>query len=334
LKIVVIGPHFTDSFARNICVTLEAMGHEVVAVPGIRTLHYQGRWARAFWTLLPKAMPAVEKHHYSTLIREVDAAKPDFILVTIGSLPPETVESLRKLGHGPVVCWYTDPMANWTRQYLLAAPWDAIFLKEPWAVRLLRDQLDQPAFYLPEAMNPMWHRRCEGQEHGRTKYRCDLLAQGTLHYYRARMLEPFIEYDLKIWGSNAPAWLSSKSRQRYTGEFIGETTKSCAFSSAKIALNILSHQEIEGVNCSLFEYAGCGLFQITQWKPTLEELFKPEKEVVTYRNRTELKEKVDFYSGRPDLRAEISDRAYCRAHAEHTYQVRLRNLINTISASN
>jgi spore maturation protein CgeB len=222
-------------------------------------------------------------------------------------------------------------MATWQRQYLLAAPWDAIYLKEPWAVRVLRNHLGQRAFYLPEAMNPLWHRRCQVTQNDQRKYGCDLLAQGTLHYYRARMLEPFVDYDLKIWGANDPTWLHSPAKLCYTNTFVGEGIKARAFACAKIALNIVKYSEIEGVNCALFEYAGCGLFQIAEWKQSLPQLFEPEKEIVTYRDRNELKEKVDFYLSRPDLRQEIAARAYTRALDEHTYEFRLQSLFRMMA---
>ena len=77
------------------------------------------------WTLLPQAIPGLEYRMYARMVQKVRNARPDLVLVTIGSLPPEIVESLKAVGHAPVVCWYTDPMATWQRQYLLAAPWDA-----------------------------------------------------------------------------------------------------------------------------------------------------------------------------------------------------------------
>jgi spore maturation protein CgeB len=331
MKIAVIGPHFPDSFARNICVTLKAIGHEVVSLAGTRTSHFQSRWSRAMWTILPTAIPGLEHRMYAHMVQEVGNAQPDLVLVTIGTLPPEIVESLKTAAHAPVVCWYTDAMANWHRQYLLASPWDAIFLKEPWAVSVLRNHLGQRAFYLPEAMNPMWHRRCQVTQSDRQKYGCDLLAQGTLHYYRARMLEPFVDYEMKIWGASDPPWLHSPAKLRYTNIFVGEGIKARVYACAKIALNIVNHLEIEGVNCSLFEYAGCGLFQIAEWKQSLPQLFEPEKEIVTYRDRNELKEKVDFYLSHSDLRQEIAARAYVRALAEHTYESRLQSLLRTIT---
>jgi spore maturation protein CgeB len=330
MKIVVIGPSFRDSFARNICVTLTAMGHDVVNLAGTRTLHFQSRLVRGFWAIAPKLFPSIEAKDAEQMIRAAKRVEPDLILVTIGDLSPDTVAALRAETKAPVVCWYTDAMANWARQYLLAAPWDAIFVKEPNAVRVLKDMLGQRAFYLPEAMNPMWHRPVEPTAQDHRKYDCDLLAQGTLHYYRARMLEPFVDYDLKVWGANNPPWIHSKTKRCYTNIVVAEETKAKAFSCAKIALNIVSHLEFEGVNCSLFEYAGCGLFQIAEMKPSLAGVFKPEEEIVTYRDRQELKEKVEFYLAHPDLRTMISAQAAVRAQREHTYEVRLRELLQIL----
>ena len=92
----------------------------------------------------------------------------------------------------------------------------------------------------------------------------------------------------------------------------------------------MHYGEIQGVNCRLFEAAGCGAFQIADWKPGLAELFEPEREIVTFRTRDELKEKVDYYLAHAEERREIADRAYRRAHREHTYEIRLRKMFDVL----
>jgi len=103
-----------------------------------------------------------------------------------------------------------------------ASDFDFVFLKEPFLVRVARDKLGLNAFYLPECCNPAWHRPIGLNADDRKKYGCDLAAQGSLHYYRARMLEAFADYDLKIWGRNCPAWLDSPVKKRYPNRFIAE----------------------------------------------------------------------------------------------------------------
>ena len=330
MKILVIGPQFPDSFARNIVAAFERMGHQVTAVEGVRARHHGSRLANGFRAYLPKAFPGLEKRSFREVVRKAAALRPGLALVTCASVPPEVVSELKRVSGGKVVCWYTDPITNLYRHYLLASDFDFLFLKEPFLVRVARDKLGLNAFYLPECCNPAWHRPVALNAHDRQKYGCDMAAQGSLHYYRARMLEPFADYDLKIWGRNCPAWLESPVKKRYPNRFIAESEKARAFGSAKIVINTLQCAEIEGVNCTLFEAAGCGAFQIADWKPSLPELFEPEREIVTFRTREELKEKVDYYLARPVERRQIAARSCARAHREHTYQKRLERMFEVM----
>jgi spore maturation protein CgeB len=144
------------------------------------------------------------------------------------------------------------------------------------------------------------------------------------------MLECLEGYDLKIWGSNCPPWISSSIKGHYTHHYVAEEEKAKAFRSAKVLVNTMLYSEIEGVNCTLFEAAGCGAFQIADWKPALSGLFEPEREVVTFRTRQELKAKVDYYLAHPEERQEIADRACARAHREHTYEARLEKMFEIL----
>jgi spore maturation protein CgeB len=330
MKILVAGHQFPDSFARNITVTLGRMGHQVTNVRGVRTRHHGGKLANAFWTYLPKAIPSLEKKLYHEVVQKAASARPDLVLVTYGSMPPEVVSDLKRVCGGKIVCWYTDSAAGLNRNYLLASDFDFVFLKEPYLVSVGRDKLGLNALYLPECCNPIWHRPIHPDEQDLRKYGCDLAAQGTLHYYRARMLEAFADYDLKIWGRNCPAWLDSRAKRNYSNRYVAETEKAKALQSAKIIVNTMHFTEFEGVNCTLFEAAGCGAFQIADWKPALPELFEPEREIVTFRTRRELKEKVDYYLAHPVERREIAARACARAHRDHTYEKRLQKMFEVM----
>ena len=329
LKIVVVGTQFPDSFARNISVNLKLMGHLVTNVSTSRAHHNQSRVFQAFWIYAPKAFPLLERAAYDKLVKTVSANQPELVLLTQG-LPPQVLNQLRDVSASKLVCWFTDPVANFYRGYLIAGWYDAIFLKEPHIVPLLRDKLGLNAHYLPEACNPLWHTAVTLSEPDRREFGCDLTAIGSLHYYRARMLEQFASYDLKIWGNTCPSWVESSSRAKYQNRLVAEQTKAKAVRAAKIVLNTMNYTEIEGVNCTLFETAGCGGFQIADLKPTLPFLFEPEREIVTFQTRAELKEKVDFYLAHPQERLAIAERAYNRAQRDHTYEQRLRALLSVL----
>lgn len=332
MKILVVGPQFPDSFARNIVVSLREMGHEVSNEAGVGATYDESKFKNTLWTYLPKFFPCLEARIFDRVIKRAQKEIPDLVLVTFCFMPPEVVQRLKRFSR-KVVCWYTDHISNLSRLYLLASPFDAIFVKEPFIARALKDKLGLAAEYLPECCNPQWHQRFPITSKEADSYGCDVAALGTLHYYRAKLFEDFLTYDVKIWGDNCPIWLRSPSKALYTNRFLAEQEKAKALSATKVVINTVNINEIEGVNCSLFEIAGCGAFQIAELKPSLPGLFQPDTEIVTFRTRRELKERVDYYLARPVERQRIADAAYRRAHAEHTYAHRLRHLLNRVEAN-
>jgi spore maturation protein CgeB len=333
MRILISGRIYPDSFARNIAAAAEDMGYTVQAIdpsPVRRRLAYAGEILADH---LVKALPAYEKYRQRWLVRHCEAFQPDLVLVAHGTLNPDIVRELRKVTRAKLAAWYPDSLANLGRQYLLAADLDAWFFKDPYMVDLFRVKLGLNAFYLPEACNPRWHRRVELSDADRRKYGCDLTSACNMYYYRARLLEMFAGHNSKLWGPGFPFWLSSPLRARCANRYVAGLEKSKAFNAAKIVLNTMHYSEIDGVNCRLFEAAGCGAFQIADWKPALPELFEPECEIVTFRSREELHEKVDYYLAHPEERQAIANRAYVRAHREHTYGMRLRRMFENLNFS-
>ena len=334
MRILLVAAMFPDSFGRNIAAAAERMGHCVRTVREYLSDMYQPRYQTVFWYVMVRAFPAVERRQHRNLVRAAREFDPDLILLTSGTVPPETVKEMRLASRAKIAVWYPDSLANLGRQYLLATELDAWFFKDPYMARVFRERLGIDTHYLPEACNPVWHHRVDLTPADRQKYGCDLTTASQMYYYRAKMLEILKDYDLKIWGPNYPSWLSSALRDHWAGVYVAEEEKAKAFNAAKIVLNTISYSEIEGVNCRLFEAAGCGAFQIADSRPALPELFEPEREIVTFRTREELKEKVNYYLARPEDRRRIADRAYTRAHREHTYEVRLRKMFEILGLDN
>jgi spore maturation protein CgeB len=333
MRILISGRTHADSFARNISVSAQGMGHQVETVDPSPQRPHLGYTAKRISESIARAIPAVERRHQRSLVRQAQAFEPDLILITHGSLPPGIVRCLRGATRAKIALWFPDAVSNLGRQYLLAGDFDGWFFKDPYMAELFRSKLGLDAYYLPEACNPRWHRRTPLSAEERRKYGCALTTAGNMYYYRALMLGMFEDYDLKIWGSGYPGWLQSGLRRRYPGVYVAEVEKAKAFNAAKIVLNAMCVGEIDGVNCRLFEAAGCGAFQIADWKPALPDLFEPEREIVTFRTREELREKVDYYLARPAERQAIADRAYARAHREHTYEIRLQRMFELLGFS-
>jgi spore maturation protein CgeB len=327
MRILVTGSQYPDSFAKNIADTLKSMGHAVLAVEGTSMHRHLILGSIRTFSILERAFPSIERIYQRGVVRAIKAFQPDLVVITYCNYAPQIIREMRHASPAKLVGWYPDALSNLGRQYLLVSDLDAWFFKDRYMVETFRAKLGLNAHYLPEACHPVWHRRVQLTEADRRKYGCDLCTASNMYYYRARILEIFDGYDLKIWGSSYPRWLVSPLRAHYPGIYVAEREKAKAFNAAKIVLNIMHYAEIEGVNQRLFEATGCGAFLITGWNPALPELFEPEEEVVTFRSRRELKEKVDYYLAHPEERQEIAERGYARAHREHTYEERLRRML-------
>jgi len=85
------------------------------------------------------------------------------------------------------------------------------------------------------------------------------------------------------------------------------------------------------INYRTFETLGCKTFLLTNHTPGLEKLFDIDKDLVTYRDINDLKEKIKFYLDNPDKRKEIEEHGYNTVLKKHTYDARCRYLMRIIS---
>jgi spore maturation protein CgeB len=169
-------------------------------------------------------------------------------------------------------------------------------------------------------------------EEDRARYRCELTLAGNPHLYRCEFLRPLLGRDLKIWGAPPPAWLEHPSRSFYTGRYVAGDEKCKAMLSAGIVLNQNHYAEIAGTNKRTFEVAAIGAFQLTD-TPALADVFEPEREVATFETQQEMLERIEYFLARPELRAEMAERAHVRAHAEHTYEHRWVAMLETLDTA-
>ncbi len=329
MRILLLGSLFADSFTRNIQVTLEAMGHQVITASA---------WRPPNWLPYPLRMLALRASQRSWLgidggflRRSVLQFDPQLVLNGYWDVAPSLIAELRRAHRVPIVAWFPDHPVNLRRQYLLAASYDALFIKARYLVELVSQQLGKVAFYLPECCNPLWHHRVELTQSDSAFYGCDITTAGNLYVYRALLMELLADYNIKIWGPSCPPWLASPVRRFHQNRFVAELEKAKAFNAAKIVLNTLHPAEIGSVNARLFEAAGCGAFQISEHRDAIIEFFEPDTEVVTFHSQAELKEKIDYYLRHEEQRRAIADRSLARAHREHTYELRLRHLLSVVA---
>jgi len=328
MKIIVTGYDHLDSLARNLKVSLRALGHTAEYAHDWSWLHYE-KPIRRFIAGMVLRHPRFELYRSQRIARQVILNQPDLFISVWSWLKPEAVQQIRDAGIKAVLV-YPDHIANLERQYALLAPYHQLFFKDPFAVRMFREKAGLAIEYLPEACNPMWHKPVELTEAERKRYGCDVTTASSMYPYRMRILECLEGYDLKLWGPAWSSWLNSPLRRNHTGVDVREHEKAKAFSAARIVVNTMHYAEIEGVNVRTFEAAGCGAFQIADAKPALADLFVPDQEIVTFASRAELKDKVDYYLGHEPERQRIAQAGQLRAHRDHTYAQRIQRIFEAV----
>lgn len=330
MRVALIGQEYPEASACYIEKSFKQLGHEpkIFIAPSTLGVSKFGadvinriveRGFRLTMSLSTKASQKAEER----LVNRVIAYEPDLVVTVDAHLWPETVAGLKESG-AKVVLWFLDALVNFGRQIMFVAPYDRIFLKDPYMVRYCREIASLPSHFLPEGCDPDVHKPLEPAPADLVS---DITMIGNIHPSRVRLLEQIADFDLKIWGRVWPRWLESPVEAKYMGRFLAGDEKAMAMRGSKVVLNNLHFAEIESSNCRMFEAAGCGAFQLAEWRPGLDDLFTDGEEIVFYRSTEDLRALLAHWLERDEERRVIGDAARDRAIRDHTYEHRIDELL-------
>ena len=99
------------------------------------------------------------------------------------------------------------------------------------------------------------------------------------------------------------------------------------FSLSKIVFNITIKEDI---SMRIFEALSTGSFLLTNWIPTLGDLFEDGKHLVTYKTLDEMVEKAKYYLEHEEEREKIAKAGYEEFIAKHTYRHRIEKILDII----
>ena len=326
-RIGVIGAVAPDYFADNVGNALEHLGHVVTQ---LGSAHHRGRSRLVNRTaeLARQALPRLDERAQDRIVRAALEAECEIVINLDAYLVPRIVTRLRSSG-ARVAFWFPDHVANLGRQLMLLAPYDAIFFKEPFLTNRLRAMLGLPVYYLPQACNPRWHRPVA--QAGTEPY---LVIAGNMYPSRVRLLDRLIAkgIPLRLYGSGFPRWIGeTASRTAHTGRHVTREEKARVFRSAAGVLNTMHPAEVNGVNLRLFEAAGSGAAVLTEFRPTVPELFAVGKELLVFHDFDDLVEQATRLLSEHGLTERLGDAAVQRAHRDHTYDLRVADILEKLS---
>jgi spore maturation protein CgeB len=326
MRIGVIGSVWPDAFSAHIIEALAAMGHSPVQLGS--SLALGNPYAMRVVAPVLTAIPALDERQQRRLVRSALDRECEIVISVEARLMPDTVARLRRNGVR-VALWFPDALVGMDRQLMLLAPYDAIFVKDPYLVDRLRSVLDLPVMYLPEACNPRVHRPLATP--GTVPY---LVLAGNMYPSRIRLLERLLAagIPLRLYGPGFPRWVGDTPlREVHARRLILSEEKSRIFGSAAAVLNNLHPGEIHSVNARLFEAAGAGAAVLTEFRPSLPDLFDVKYEVLAFHDFDELVSLATRLLSEDGLSEKLGDAARRRAHLDHTYEKRLDVMLPLLS---
>jgi spore maturation protein CgeB len=182
---------------------------------------------------------------------------------------------------------------------------------------------------LGPACDPREHRPVALTAEERADLASDLVYVGYGYPNRIALIEGLRAFDVRLWGIGWDA--SPALRDRFRPEPVHGLKKTKIYGAASISLNLQSeHYQAEGVTFRPFEVAASGGFCLTEARPDLGRYFVPGHEMVTFDDPDDLKRKIAYYLAHEDERREIAARARARALREHTYDDRVRQVLDVL----
>jgi hypothetical protein len=125
-------------------------------------------------------------------------------------------------------------------------------------------------------------------------------------------------------------------KDKFKNSFIGNADyadMSRIYSASKIGINFSLNNDI---NMRIFEILSCGAMLLTSKVDDngFEELFTEGEHLITYNDKEDLAQKIDYYLGHEDKRKQIAQAGYELVIKNHTYKNRLDKMFEIIASLN
>lgn len=335
IKVMLVGSHLNyniEHFAKiclnNLGIETQFFGYKDTskyATPAFRMMITRSPIARAL------AKPFLLSKINEKLKNECAKMKPDLMLSIKGeTVLPSTIEWLRNELGVKTVLWYPDDPRFFDSFVKHVAPhYEYIFTSSEKAIKMYREIGVERVDFLPFACEPSVHKRVQLSEEEKRGLSCDICFVGTPYLRRSRIISKLDKFDVRIYG---PHWHFLLRRGKVYGGVWGPDMVK-VFNASKIVLNIHIESDLEyKSNMRVFEATGSGSFQLTDKPFGIEKLFLPRKELVCYEDTRELIELAAYYldPAAEEERIEIGIMGQTRAYREHTYENRIKQMLDKI----
>lgn len=302
---------------------LEQLGHDAHEVV-VNCAPLQRAWARDHG-VRPRRRARVLPDR-PVVLAQAEELQPDVIYVQdVNALGPRVLRKLRALSRLLV-----GQIASEAPPHVQLAPFQLLLTSFPHYVPRFRGQ-GIASEYFRLGFDPRVLERLGGEPAATDVVFVGALARA--QHSRNELLErAAARIPIEFWGYNADAWPADAAiRRGYRGEAWGLDMYR-VLTKSRIALNRhIDVAEDYANNMRLYEATGVGTLLITDAKSNLADLFEPGEEVVTYASEDELVERIRHYLDHEAERTRIARAGQERTLRDHTYEHRMRELVEILN---
>ncbi|MFA5336253.1 MAG: glycosyltransferase [Candidatus Omnitrophota bacterium] len=271
---------------------------------------------------------------------EIEKFRPDIILIIKGeTVFPETLKKIKEKWNIPCVSYMWDcpffsysagsadiyRKSNFEKGMHL---YDHVFVYDPYYVEELKKRGLTGLSYLPLATDMRQYRNVEVSDDEKKELGYDIAFVGSPFPNRIEVLDSLRDFRLGVFGDGWRETFKNRTvPPYYKGTATGEKVLKI-YSSAKIVLNIHDPEARLSVNTRTFDIPACGAFELSDYRPEIEKLFRPGEDMVCYRDIPELLKLAGHYLENPSERQRIAMNGQKKVASEHTWRHRVGAMVD------
>lgn len=308
------------------------------AVQEVDYRHYGARPGRNFALRIASRLTReiADDVYQKTIIEECQTLKPDVFLTIKGTgITRKTLQEIRGIGAKTVMYYPDFHFAHRGLSIDSFGEYDLFVTTKTFQIEYLvsllgRDRVE----YVPHGFSGRIHRPLyDSVQEG--KFTTDVLYVGSHSAYKQRWIESAVstspDLTFQLIGNGWKRALAGEQLNRCTaaGERTG-ASYAAAIQSAKINIAIHFGPTTAGwedvISTRTFEIPACRGFMLHIDSSEVREFFKPGVEIDVFSSPEELRDKIQFYVTKPDLRAKMVERAYARCVPAYSYLARAKKI--------